>query len=144
MTNIFKFFIALTLSLALSACGGGGSSGANDRGGNTTTPATASISANPTTVMVDESTTITWSSTNASSCTASGAWSGDKSTSGTESIVMNDFGEQSFTLTCGTASSTVFVTVNSDNSEGSCVNPHSAEIYESYLGDYEIPMPQTL
>ena len=55
---------------------------------------------------------------------------------------MNDFGEQSFTLTCGTASSTVFVTVNSDNSEGSCVNPHSAEIYESYLGDYEIPMPQ--
>jgi len=142
MSNIFKFFIALTFSLALSACGGGGSSSANDGGGNTSTPATVSISASPTTVMVDESTTITWSSTEASSCTASGAWSGSKSTSGTESIVMSDFGDQTFTLTCGSASASVKVTVNSDISEGSCVNPHSAEIYESYLGDYDIPMPQ--
>lgn len=142
MSNIFKSFITVTFSLALSACGGGGSSSANDGGGNTTTPATASISASPITVMVDESTTITWSSTNASSCTASGAWSGDKSTSGTESIVMSDFGDQTFTLTCGSASASVNVTVNSDISEGSCVNPHSADIYQSYLGDYEIPTPQ--
>ena len=145
MSNIIKSSLALTFSLALSACGGGGgsdSSSSNGGGGNTTTPATASISANPATVMVDESTTITWSSTNASSCTASGAWSGDKSTSGTESVVMSDFGDQFFTLNCGGAVANAMVTVNSDISEGSCVNPHSAEIYESYLGGYEIPMPQ--
>lgn len=94
------------------------------------------------TVMVEESTTITWSSANASSCTASGAWTGEKSLSGSESIVMNDFGEQTFTLTCGSIAASTIVTVNSDNSEGSCVNPHSAMVYESYLGDYESPMPQ--
>lgn len=144
MSNIFKFSVALPLALALilSACGGGGSDSSNADDGNTSTPATVSISANPTTIMVEEATTITWSSANASFCTASGAWSGDKSLSGSESIVMNDFGEQTFTLTCGTASASVMVTVNSDNSEGSCVNPHTAEIYESYLGDYDIPMPQ--
>jgi len=145
MSNIFKSSIALTLYLALSACGGGGggsSSGTNLSGGSNTTPVTVSISANPITVMVEESTTITWSSANASSCTASGAWTGDKSTSGSESIVMNDFGDQRFSLTCGSASASVTVSVNSDNSQGSCVNPHSAEIYESYLGDYDVPMPQ--
>jgi hypothetical protein len=146
MFNIFKSSVALSMSLALilSACGGGGGSGsADDGGGSTPTPATISISANPMTVMVEESTTITWSSTNATSCTASGAWSGDKSLSGSESVVMNDFGKQIFTLTCGSAATNVTVTVNSDNSEASCVNPHSAEIYQSYLGDYDIPMPQS-
>lgn len=144
MSNIFKSSVALPIALALilSACGGGGSGNSNADDGNTSTPATVSISSKPTTIMVEEATTITWSSANASSCTASGAWSGDKSLSGSESIVMNDFGEQTFTLTCGTASASVMVTVNSDNSEGSCVNPHTAEIYESYLGDYDIPMPQ--
>ena len=145
MSNIFKSSIALTLYLALSACGGGGggsSSGTNLSGGSNTTPVTVSISANPIAVMVEESTTITWSSANASSCTAAGAWTGDKSTSGSESIVMNDFGDQRFSLTCGSASASVTVSVNSDNSQGSCVNPHSAEIYESYLGDYDVPMPQ--
>jgi hypothetical protein len=143
MSNIFKSSVALLISLTLllSACGGGSSS-SNDGGGTTPPPATVSISANPMTVMVEEPTTITWSSTNASSCTASGAWTGDKSLFGSETVVMNDFGEQIFTLACGSASASVTITVNSDNSEGSCVNPHSAEIYESYLGDYEIPMPQ--
>ena len=142
MSNIFKSSIALTIALVLSACGGGsGSDSADD--GTDNTPATASITASPKTLMVENSTTITWSSTGASSCTASGAWSGNKSLSGSESIVMNESGEHSFILTCGSASANVLITVNSNNSEGSCVNPHSAEIYESYLGDYEIPMPQS-
>jgi hypothetical protein len=142
MSNIFKSSVAITLYLALSACGGGGGTGGPSSAGSNATPATVSISVDPMTVMVEESTTITWSSANASSCTASGAWSGSKSLSGSESVVMNDFGEQRFTLTCGTAVARVMVTVNSDNSEGSCVNPHSADIYQSYLGDYDIPTPQ--
>ena len=143
MSSIFKSSVALTFSLALSACGGGSGSGSsNVEEGSNSTPVTISISAEPLTVMVEESTTITWSSTNASSCKASGAWAGNKTLSGSESLAMNDFGEQTFTLTCGNVSSTIKASVNSDNSEGSCVNPHSAEIYQSYLGDYEVPMPQ--
>ena len=137
-----KYSILILSTLILSACGGGGSNvnSANVSGGSNS--ASVSLSTNPTTVMVDESTTLTWASTNASSCTASGAWSGEKSTSGRESVVMSDFGEQNFSLTCESASASVMVTVNSDNSQGSCVTPHSAEIYESYLGNYDIPTPQ--
>ncbi len=40
--------------------------------------------ANPTTVNSGGTTTLTWSSTNATSCTASGAWSGSRATSGSE------------------------------------------------------------
>ena len=142
MFSIFKSSVplAISLTLLLSACGGSGVTNASDSANST--PVTVSISAYPMNIMLEESTTITWSSTNASSCKAYGAWTSDKSLSGTESIAMNNFGEQRFTLTCGSTSASVTVTVNSDNSEGSCVNPHSAEIYESYLGVYDIPTPQ--
>jgi len=43
--------------------------------------------------------TLTWSTINASSCTASGGWSGTKATSGTETIT-NVTNTTSFTLTC--------------------------------------------
>jgi hypothetical protein len=111
-----KYSLLILSILMLSACGGGSSSSSNHVSGDIATPATASISANPLIVMVEESTKITWSSTNTSSCTASGAWSGDKLTSGSESIVMNDFGDQRFTLTCGSATTSITVTVNSDHS----------------------------
>ena len=135
--------------LLLSACGGGGGgsstpSTASIAGGGTTPPpqATASITANPAVVFQGDSTVISWNSSNASSCTASGYWSGNKATSGSETVAMTSYGEQSFTVKCGTASSSVTVQVNTEDSEGSCVNPHNAEIYESYLGVYELPMPQ--
>lgn len=44
---------------------------------------TASLSASPTSVVSGGSSTLTWSSTNATSCTASGGWSGSLATSGT-------------------------------------------------------------
>src|SRR5262249_4362784 len=60
---------------------------------------TVSLSAAPTTVAVGGSTLLTWSSSNASSCTASGAWSGVKATSGNETI--NSISAAStYTLTC--------------------------------------------
>lgn len=46
---------------------------------------TATLAANPTTVMSGQSTTLTWSSTDAAGCTASGAWSGAKAASGSQS-----------------------------------------------------------
>ena len=83
----------------LYACGGGGGGG----GGydTPTTPApTVSISANPTSVLVSDDTELTWSSTNATSCSASGAWSGSKATSGTETVTISSPGDNTFTLTC--------------------------------------------
>ena len=82
-----------------------------------TTPApTVSISASPTVVDSGGVTNLTWSSTKATSCSASGAWSGARPTSGTETSAPLT-ANSSFTLTCtgdgGTSSQTASVTVNS-------------------------------
>ena len=64
------------------------------------TPApTVTISANPTSVSSGGSSTLTWSSTNATSCTASGGWSGSKATSGTQTLA-NLTTTATYTLTC--------------------------------------------
>ena len=133
-----KYFIIIVI-LFLNACGGGGSSESKVPPSNSST---ASISANLTKVFLGNSAVITWSSSNASSCAASGNWSGDKSTSGSETFAMTNEGEQVFTITCGDISSNVAVTVSAQDFEGSCVNPHNAGIPRSYIGEYEIPLPQ--
>jgi len=68
---------------------------------------TISISANPDaasanfwTLFSGVPTTISWSSTDANSCSASGDWSGDKGTSGSETDSFNIPGQKTFTLTC--------------------------------------------
>ena len=127
----------------MTSCGGSGNGGSNS---NTVAPpsnsATASISVNPTKVFLGDSTVVSWSSANASSCIASGNWSGDKSTSGSETVTVTYQGDHVFTITCGDASSNVTVTVSSEDFEGSCVNPHNADIPRSYIGEYELPIPQ--
>ena len=76
-------------------------------------PATASLSASPTSIAYGAASTITWSSTNATSCTAGGAWSGAKATSGsvgTGALTAS----QTYTLYCtgaGGNSATQSVTV---------------------------------
>jgi hypothetical protein len=45
---------------------------------------TLTLTANPTTVASGGTTTLTWSSTNATSCTASGGWTGSRATSGSQ------------------------------------------------------------
>src|SRR5438128_5140149 len=84
----------------------------------TPTP-TAVIALNPSTILSGASSTITWSSTDATSCTASGnwAWSGAVATSGTR--VTSQSGSSTYhvtyTLTCsgtgGSASSSAVLTV---------------------------------
>ena len=95
----------------MSSCGGGGG------GGSTPTPTvpapSVNFSANPTSVVVGSDSTLTWSSTNATSCSASGAWSGARATSGTETVTISAVGNSSFTITCsgegGNRSATVTV-----------------------------------
>ena len=59
---------------------------------------TATVSANPTTIDPGGSSMLTWSSTNASSCTASGTATGTEATSGTLSV--SPTATTTYTLTC--------------------------------------------
>lgn len=92
------------------------------------TPApTVTIAVNPTSVTVGTMAALTWSSTNAAACTASGAWSGSEAVSGTASETPAVAGSEVFTLTCtgagGNASASATLTatalpVVSSNSSG--------------------------
>ena len=90
--------LASLLTLLLGACGGGGYGG----GGNMGTPMapTVTISIAPTTIVVGQSATLTWSTTNAASCDASSGWTGSEPTGGTQSVTPNASGNVTYTLTC--------------------------------------------
>ena len=78
-------------TIILLSCGGGG--------GSAPLP-TVFLSASTNSVPVNSPVTITWTSSNASSCQASGAWSGTKGTSGSESVFINLVGANNFNLSC--------------------------------------------
>ncbi len=79
-------------------------------------PPIVTISANPTSITLSQSSTLTWSSTNATSCTASNAWSGTKPTTGSEAVIPGTLGTFTYILTCiglgGSATNSATVTVN--------------------------------
>ncbi|MBI2443540.1 MAG: prepilin-type N-terminal cleavage/methylation domain-containing protein [Candidatus Levybacteria bacterium] len=74
---------------------------------------TASLTADPNPIVAGGSTTLQWSSTNATGCTASGGWTGAKATSGTQSV--SPAATTGYSIYCtssdGTNSSTQTVTV---------------------------------
>jgi uncharacterized repeat protein (TIGR03803 family) len=73
-----------------------------------TVPPTASLSASATAVAVGQSVTLNWSSSNATGCTASGAWSGSLATSGSQAVVVSSAGANVFGIACtGSDGSTV-------------------------------------
>ena len=80
------------------------------------TPApTVTLSASPTSVTAGQASTLTWASTNANSCTASGAWSGTEPINGSASTgALNQ--SSTYTLTCtgtsGSASTSATVSVS--------------------------------
>ena len=78
----------------LGGCGGGGYGG----GGNNP-PASLNMTIDPDTITLGESATITWN-TNGNSCTASGAWSGMKGGSGTETVTPTETGTLTYSLQC--------------------------------------------
>jgi len=89
--------IHFTVLLLLASCGGGGGS---------TPPPTASLSASKSNVEKGDLLTLTWSSTNASSCSASGSWSGPLAISGTQSVTAATAGALTYTVTCSSGSLT--------------------------------------
>ena len=72
------------------------------------------ISASPPGVSVGANTTLTWSSSNTASCTASGGWSGSKNLSGSQSVgPINQ--DQTYQLTCqGTSGGSAIAMVTVD------------------------------
>ena len=89
---------ACLFAVLLAACGGYGGGGSYNGG---TAPApTVSFSVAPTSIVLGQSTTLSWSSTNSSDCTASGAWSGNQAASGTSVQTPTADGSLTFTLTC--------------------------------------------
>ncbi len=94
---------------------GGGTKRSNEI--NVTTPycpPTVSLSANPMNIFQGQSSTLTWSSTDSTSCTASGSWSGSKALSGSEVIIPSPPPSATYNLTCsGLGGSTMqSVTIN--------------------------------
>ncbi len=101
--------LACALLLGLSACGGGG-----DDNPPPAQPPVVNLAANPTSINVGQASTLTWSSTNATNCTASGGWTGTKATSGSEQV--SPAATATYTLSCtgtgGSGSQSVTVTVS--------------------------------
>ena len=89
--------------------------------GSSTPPPTVSISATPTTLSSGSASMLTWTSTNSTSCTASGAWNGTEQTQG--SVTTGALNATStYNLSCtgagGTATGTATVTVTPSGQTG--------------------------
>jgi hypothetical protein len=108
MSSLHRRLVAIAFGLSssamLAACGGASSAPAS------VPMPTVSLAAG---ALVQGSSTLTWTSTNATGCTASGAWSGSVATSGSQ--VVSPAATSTYTLTCtgsgGSAAQSATVTV---------------------------------
>ena len=101
----------LSAPLVLAACGGGGGGGS----GSSPSPAqsvSVSLSISTAETYLNDTVELSWSSSGGGTCTASGDWSGTKSSSGTETVSTDASGDFSFTLSCANSSSTSEKTAN--------------------------------
>ncbi len=92
---------ALTSSRTYTVqCAGAGGSGTDSVTINVNQPPapTVTLAASPTTITQGQSSVLTWSSTNATTCSAAGGWSGTKNLSGSETI--NPFSTTAYTIVC--------------------------------------------
>ena len=103
--------------LVLSGCSSGSSSGPTPT--QPALPAYINISLSPSSVMPGQSATLSWTSGNATSCTASGAWSGTLQSAGSMNVILQTATSQTYSVLCtgtgGSTSKTVTLTP-----EGAC------------------------
>jgi hypothetical protein len=115
-----------TTSYTLTCTGTGGTSAQTVTVAVVPAP-TLTLSANPTSLATGQSSTLSWSTTNASSCTASGGWSGSKSVSGNQAVTVS--ATTTYSLACtgtgGTVSRSVTVTVVAAPTLVMAINPTS-------------------
>ena len=106
------------------------------------TPApTVSLTASPTSITSGASSTLTWSSTNASSCTSSGGWSGARGTSG--SLKLSPTSTTTYTLDCsnstGSAKASSTITVNAAAPPPAPTPPATGTSWVYYNGLFDWP-----
>ena len=95
----------IILLTALVGCGGGGG-GLSDPVNDTLTLITVSLSASVNEAEVSSPITLTWSSSNAQTCSATGDWSGTRAVSGSEEVTINKVGSNAFALNCSANNAT--------------------------------------
>ncbi len=123
------------LTLLLTACGG-----SSYNGGNMGPPLapTVTISIAPTTITLGQSATLTWSTMNASSCTASSGWTGNEPTSGTQTVTPTGTASVTYTLTCTAPSGSAYSGGGGGQTAMSAaltINPASAFSFTTLVSD---------
>jgi len=98
--NYFRFIFLL---IFLTSCGGGGG---GSTAPNPVVPSVSmSFSSDLSEIYIHNKIVLTWSSSNADSCSASGDWSGTKENNGSEEIIIREAKESTFSLTCSSSTS---------------------------------------
>ena len=128
LTLIFSIFI-------FSACGGGGGGGGSSTPETPPQNVTITFTISATQINLGQSVTLNWSSQNASSCTASGDWSGSKPTSGSETLTPDSAGQKTYTLTCSSSSGQSASSSVSTN----VVVPNDPPTFDGLQSSYSIP-----
>ena len=104
-----KLIIFLSSFIFIASCGGGGGGGSSADGPTQSNPdpVISSFSSSDSSITVGTSITLSWSSVNATSCSASGDWSGAISVNDSKEIILDQIKVYNFTLTCVGASGTI-------------------------------------
>lgn len=104
------------------ACSGPGGSATKTVTVNVGHPPTLTLTASPTSVTYGEKVRLNWTTTHATTCTATGYWGGVKTVSGSEEIEPAYTGDLKYTLSCsglaGTVTQFVYVEVKEGKSGG--------------------------
>ena len=119
-------------AVLLSSCGGYGGSSM----GPPAPAPTISLKLEPTTIVAGQSATLTWSAGSATSCTASGAWSGNEPTSGNMAVTPATAGANTYTLDCtDTMSGPYGSSSNATQSVTLTVNAATAFVQKTLVAD---------
>lgn len=108
-------------------------------------PPTLNFSASPTSVSSGGSSTLTWTTTNTTSCLASNGWSGAVSNTGDSSLQSNITSSKTFTLECwnsasvSTGQKSATVTVSGGGGGGGCISYTNVGTLP-----FEIPNPPSI
>ena len=119
----FRIFTLTSLALIISSCGGGGGGSSSDNTPSVSLPIINSFSSNLSSINTNDSITLSWSSSNTTSCNASGdlnEWQGSLPTNGSKDITLTTSGTFVLVLTCSningrTDSKNISIQVISDN-----------------------------
>ena len=111
-----KFLRYFSIFVIISCGGGSGGSSMNEV---QLFPSITSFNSSSTSIYVNESISLSWQSTNTSSCTASGDWSGNKNINGSETLTLTEIRNHTFTLSCNGNNNNINSTISVDVVESS-------------------------